>query len=207
VRHVGHEGGAQRSLNLSILDGWWAEYFDDHNGWAIPSADSAGDAAERDALEAAALYDLLEHRIAPRSTTRRRTASARVGAPHPHTLATLAPSSAPTAWCGSTSRALPPGRRAGGRVEADADRGAASSRRSGPRARVRGRRCRSSTSSPAASSRRRSATSCALRAYVELDGLAPDDVSVEVVYGRSRTDESIERVRRTPLQPDPGRRR
>ena len=42
-----------------------------------------------------------------------------------------------------------------------------------------------------------------LRAYVELDGLAPDDVSVEVVYGRSRTDETIEGVRRTPLVPDP----
>ena len=42
-----------------------------------------------------------------------------------------------------------------------------------------------------------------VRAYVELDGLAPDDVAVEVVYGRSRTDESIEGVRRTPLEPDP----
>jgi glycogen phosphorylase len=54
------------SLNLSILDGWWAEYFDDESGWAIPSADSAGDAAERDALEAASLYDLIEYQVAPR---------------------------------------------------------------------------------------------------------------------------------------------
>ena len=41
-----------------------------------------------------------------------------------------------------------------------------------------------------------------LRAYVELDGLAPDDVTVEVVYGRSRADETIEDVRRTALEPD-----
>ena len=26
-------------LNLSILDGWWDEWYDGHNGWAIPTAD------------------------------------------------------------------------------------------------------------------------------------------------------------------------
>ena len=41
-----------------------------------------------------------------------------------------------------------------------------------------------------------------LRAYVELDGLSTDDVAVEVVYGRSRSDESIEGVRRTTLEPE-----
>src|SRR5690606_4892046 len=48
------------------LDGWWAEYAGDDYGWVIPSADAAGDAGERDALEASALYDLLEHRVATR---------------------------------------------------------------------------------------------------------------------------------------------
>ena len=88
-------------------------------------------------------------------------------------------------------------------MEADADRGArelAAWRRACTR---RGRRCRSPTSSRAASSRPHVGDELQLRAYVELDGLAPDDVSVEVVYGRSRTDESIEGVRRTPLEPDP----
>ena len=27
-RHVGHEGGDQRTVNLSVLDGWWAEGYD-----------------------------------------------------------------------------------------------------------------------------------------------------------------------------------
>jgi starch phosphorylase len=62
----GMKAALNGALNLSILDGWWAEYFDGENGWAIPSADAAGDAAERDALEANALYDLIEHQIAPR---------------------------------------------------------------------------------------------------------------------------------------------
>ncbi|TPX01211.1 glycosyltransferase family 1 protein, partial [Schumannella luteola] len=57
----GMKAALNGSLNLSILDGWWSEFHDEHNGWAIPSADSAGDAAERDALEAAAMYDLIEH--------------------------------------------------------------------------------------------------------------------------------------------------
>ena len=29
-------------LNLSILDGWWDEWYDGDNGWAIPTADGVG---------------------------------------------------------------------------------------------------------------------------------------------------------------------
>lgn len=61
----GMKAAINGSLNLSILDGWWAESYDGENGWAIPTADAAGDAAERDALEAASMYDLIQHQIAP----------------------------------------------------------------------------------------------------------------------------------------------
>ncbi|MFJ8824669.1 alpha-glucan family phosphorylase [Streptomyces sp. NPDC102467] len=54
-------------LNLSVLDGWWDEWFEPDFGWAIPTADgTATDENRRDDLEAAALYDLLERRVAPR---------------------------------------------------------------------------------------------------------------------------------------------
>jgi starch phosphorylase len=53
-------------LNLSILDGWWDEWFDGENGWAIPTADGVEDPDHRDDLEAAALYDLIEQQVAPR---------------------------------------------------------------------------------------------------------------------------------------------
>jgi starch phosphorylase len=53
-------------LNLSILDGWWDEWFDGENGWAIPTADGVEDPDVRDDLEAAALYDLIEQQVAPR---------------------------------------------------------------------------------------------------------------------------------------------
>ncbi|MEU6573902.1 alpha-glucan family phosphorylase [Streptomyces sp. NPDC046805] len=54
-------------LNLSVLDGWWDEWFQPDFGWAIPTADGAGtDPDRRDDIEAAALYDLLEQRVTPR---------------------------------------------------------------------------------------------------------------------------------------------
>ncbi|WOX21976.1 alpha-glucan family phosphorylase [Streptomyces solicathayae] len=55
-------------LNLSVLDGWWDEWYEPDFGWAIPTADGAAadDEDRRDDLEAAALYELIERRVAPR---------------------------------------------------------------------------------------------------------------------------------------------
>jgi starch phosphorylase len=61
----GMKAALNGGLNLSVLDGWWDEWYDGHNGWAIPSADSVADPARRDELEAAALYDLLGTSVAP----------------------------------------------------------------------------------------------------------------------------------------------
>ena len=61
----GMKAALNGGLNLSVLDGWWDEWFDGANGWAIPSADGVSDPARRDELEAAALYDLLGQSVAP----------------------------------------------------------------------------------------------------------------------------------------------
>jgi glycogen phosphorylase len=61
----GMKAALNGGLNLSILDGWWDEWFDGQNGWAIPSADGVADPERRDELEAAALYDLLAQSVAP----------------------------------------------------------------------------------------------------------------------------------------------
>lgn len=50
-------------LTLSISDGWWDE-MPRETGWTIPTVESE-DADYRDNAESAALYDLLEHWIAP----------------------------------------------------------------------------------------------------------------------------------------------
>ena len=62
----GMKAALNGGLNLSILDGWWDEWYDGENGWAIPTADGVADPDRRDDLEAAALYDLVEKSVASR---------------------------------------------------------------------------------------------------------------------------------------------
>jgi starch phosphorylase len=62
----GMKAALNGALNLSVLDGWWDEWFDGENGWAIPSADGVTDPDRRDDLEAQALYELIGSHVAPR---------------------------------------------------------------------------------------------------------------------------------------------
>ncbi len=62
----GMKAALNGALNLSVLDGWWDEWYDGNNGWAIPSADGVEDHDRRDDLEATALYELIENEVAPR---------------------------------------------------------------------------------------------------------------------------------------------
>ena len=52
------------SLTFSVSDGWWDEMKDDEAGWTIPTA-QVEDQARRDAIEADALYEILEQSIVP----------------------------------------------------------------------------------------------------------------------------------------------
>ena len=52
-------------LNLSELDGWWAEAYAPDVGWAIGDGNEHGDDPAWDAVEAEALYALLEREIIP----------------------------------------------------------------------------------------------------------------------------------------------
>jgi len=52
-------------LNLSELDGWWAEAYRPEVGWALGDRQEHGDDPAVDAVEAAALYDLLEREVVP----------------------------------------------------------------------------------------------------------------------------------------------
>jgi glycogen phosphorylase len=62
----GMKSALNGGLNLSIRDGWWDEWFDGQNGWAIPTADGAGDPERRDDVEARAISELLESQVLPR---------------------------------------------------------------------------------------------------------------------------------------------
>jgi starch phosphorylase len=61
----GMKAALNGGLNVSVRDGWWDEWYDGGNGWEIPSADGVADPARRDALEATALYELLGKSVAP----------------------------------------------------------------------------------------------------------------------------------------------
>ncbi len=53
------------ALNLSTLDGWWDEGFRPNLGWAIGKGEEYEDNALQDEIESHALYDLLEQEIIP----------------------------------------------------------------------------------------------------------------------------------------------
>jgi starch phosphorylase len=52
-------------INLSELDGWWAEAYTPEVGWALGDGLEHGDDPAWDAIEADALYDLLEQQVIP----------------------------------------------------------------------------------------------------------------------------------------------
>lgn len=199
----GMKAALNGSLNLSILDGWWAEYYDEQNGWAIPSADSAGDAAERDALEAASLYDLIEHQIAPRfyddrgadGVPTRWVASIR------HTLSTLSPElSADRMVRDYVERLYLPA--AHSERVAAAKTFAAARELAAWKTRVRAGWSGvhvAHVESGGVDATPQVGEDLSVRAFIELGDLTPDDVAVELVHGRARAGDTLTDVERETL--------
>ena len=52
-------------LNVSILDGWWAEGHDPDHGWALGGEEHGGDAERQDAADAESLYRVLVDQVIP----------------------------------------------------------------------------------------------------------------------------------------------
>lgn len=60
----GMKAAINGTVNLSVLDGWWAEAYDGTNGWGMPGS-SAPDPAERDREDARTLYETLQDEVIP----------------------------------------------------------------------------------------------------------------------------------------------
>ncbi len=61
----GMKAALNGTVNLSVLDGWWAEGYTDETGWAIPGEGAANQAAQDDA-DAAELFRLLREEVLPK---------------------------------------------------------------------------------------------------------------------------------------------
>jgi starch phosphorylase len=61
----GMKVAANGGLNVSVLDGWWAEGYEPNVGWAIGSGESYEDLDYQNSVESQALYNLLEKEVVP----------------------------------------------------------------------------------------------------------------------------------------------
>nr|WP_202447618.1 glycosyltransferase family 1 protein [Streptomyces sp. SID5468] len=199
----GMKAALNGGLNLSVLDGWWDEWFDGNNGWAIPTADGTlgSDPDRRDDIEAAALYDLIENKVAPRfydvdgaGLPRRWIEMVR------HTLATLGPKVLAGRMVRDyVERFYAPAAQAHRTVTPDA-----AAELAGWKARVRGQWPRVAVDHVEAGSLDGTAelgSSLGLRVRVNLGDLAPADVDVQVVAGRVDDSDRIADPQITSLKP------
>ncbi|MHB1500753.1 MAG: alpha-glucan family phosphorylase [Candidatus Dormibacteria bacterium] len=61
----GQKAALSGALNCSILDGWWDECYRGDNGFALPSFEEVKDLGQRDQMEAEALFQVLEQQVVP----------------------------------------------------------------------------------------------------------------------------------------------
>ncbi len=61
----GQKAGMNGAVNVSLLDGWWAEGFDGNNGWGIVPRVDQPDPVQRAKSEGNELLDVLEHEVFP----------------------------------------------------------------------------------------------------------------------------------------------
>ena len=190
-------------LDVSILDGWWDEAYDARLGWAVGRGEQYEDPRLQDGIEGTALYDLLEREVAPQFYTRgidglprewirRMKASMReVGKRF----------SCHRMLLEYAERYYLPGLEAQARLAGDGHAVAKSLagyldrvRRSWPGLRVE----ELSSSSP---SILKVGDTIAVRAKVNLAGLAVEDVCVELYHGSLSSQGEIREPRRLAMQP------
>ncbi|MFG2345567.1 glycosyltransferase family 1 protein [Streptomyces phaeochromogenes] len=192
-------------LNLSVLDGWWDEWFQPDFGWAIPTADgTAVDDDRRDELEASALYELLEQRVAPRFYER-----GQAGLPDRwiemvrQTLTHLGPKVLAGRMVREyVERLYTPAAHAHRAMSPSSARELAEwkSRVRAAWPHVTVDHVETSAGTPTAEL----GTTLSLRVRVALGDLAPDDVEVQAVSGRVDSDDGITDGTTAPLKPAGG---
>jgi glycogen phosphorylase len=190
-------------LNLSVRDGWWDEWYDGGNGWEIPTADGVADQSRRDELEASALYELIAKSVAPLFYDAGPDA-----VPHGwvdmvrHGLRSLGPLvQADRMVSDYVTRLYAPAARSSRALAAEANGGArelaawkARVRQAWPAVRIE--HVEADGREPALG------TVLDVHVTVSLGELSPDDVCVEVVYGRLGDDDELVNPQQAVLTAD-----
>jgi starch phosphorylase len=197
----GMKAALNGSLNLSISDGWWDELYDGQDGWTIPTADGIADENRRDDLEAWALYDLIEKRVAPLFYKREAG-----GRPDGwvdlvrHTLSYLGPQVQATRMVrdyvtGYYSPAATFSRKITGDLTVAKELSAWKDavRDAWPQIRV------TSVDTSGIGSEPSLGNVMTIRAYLDLGGLQPEDVEVQAVTGRVDDTEQLHEVSMTSM--------
>jgi len=68
----GMKAAANGGLNLSILDGWWCEGYNENRGWSIGNGDVYDDHEYENEVESQALFNVLENEVIPKFYDRKR---------------------------------------------------------------------------------------------------------------------------------------
>ncbi|MGN6160269.1 MAG: alpha-glucan family phosphorylase [Marmoricola sp.] len=191
----GMKAALNGGLNLSVLDGWWDEWFDGDNGWAIPSAHRVDDPDHRDDIEADALYDLIQMEVAPRFYDRGADGS---GVPGRwiemvrHTLKSLGPKVLAGRMVREYLEELYVPAANAGRAMADTFDGARELAAWKARIRDRWAGVRiDHVESSGVSDQPEVGGEMDVRVFCSLGELSPDDVTVEVLHGRVRDEDVL----------------
>jgi starch phosphorylase len=203
----GMKAALNGGLNLSIRDGWWDEWFDGQNGWAIPTADGVSDPDRRDEVEARAIYDLLAHQVLPRFYDRGRDGvPARWVEMVRHTLRETGPKVLATRMVRDYVQNLYVPSAGSARSMAEDSYGPAREEaawrmqllRNWDGVRVAHVEATGGGDTPQIGS------ALALRAEVELPGLEPRDVEVQAAYGRVDDADGLHEVTTVPMAHEHG---
>lgn len=61
----GMKAAVNGAINFSVLDGWWCEGYNGENGWVVGSTDTYNDLEYQNEMESRSIYELLEKEIVP----------------------------------------------------------------------------------------------------------------------------------------------
>ncbi len=61
----GMKAAVNGAINFSVLDGWWCEGYNGENGWVVGSTDTYNDLEYQNEMESRSIYEMLEKEIIP----------------------------------------------------------------------------------------------------------------------------------------------